>query len=202
MKSRVFVFVLIVALGAVALAACGGSKSKDQQASDLLNQGLQQHVDGKLDEAAATYREVLKKDPQNKFAFYNLGLIDQTQNKLQSAENNYRLALNIDPDYGPALFNLAIIRTAAGATQDAIDLYRHAIIVTPDPAGAHLNLGLLLRKAGQVPEGDAEVKLAIQLDPTLATRDVPDVPAPPPAATPGAGTTLTPRAAVTPTPAG
>ncbi len=200
MKRYASVFVI---LGVVALAmvACSDSKSKDEQATDLLNQALQQHVDGKFDEAAATYRKVLAKDPQNKFAFYNLGLIDQTQDKMQSAENNYRLSLNVDPDYAPALFNLAIVRAQAGDTAQAIQLYRHVVSVNANEAGAHLNLGLLLRQTGQAAEGDAEVTQAIQLDPSLAQRSgatAPSANSPTPGATPGPVTTVSAATSATP----
>src|SRR5438105_7429452 len=155
--------VLLVALAAVVMAvvACGSdTKPKDEQASDLLNRGLQAHVDGKLDEAAADYREVLNQDPQNKYAYYNLGVIDQATQRASSAENNYRLALGIDPDYEPALYNLAILRAQVGATLEAIDLYRHVLTVNDENANAHYNLGLLLRGAGDVAPGDAEVARA------------------------------------------
>ncbi len=179
--------VAAIALLSLATTGCGGSgKSSAQQASDILNQGLQAHVDGRIDEAAADYREVLKKDPNNKFAYYNLGVIDQAASRDASAENNYRLALNLDSEYGPALYNLAILRAKAGSTQEAMDLYRHAIVVDDTDASAHYNLGLLLRSAGQVAAGDLEVSKARGLDATLP---------PPPALATEAGATAVATAA-------
>ena len=114
MVAAALTVVAVVAVGALVAynASSDDGKSNETQATDLLSLGLQQHVDGKLDEAVATYREVLKKDPQNKFAYYNLGVIDQAANRYDAAENNYRLALGIDANYPPALFNLAIVRAA------------------------------------------------------------------------------------------
>ena len=181
------VLISAIVIGSVALASCGGdSKPKEEQASEILNRGLQAHVDGRLDEAATAYHDVIAKDPQDKFAYYNLGVLDQTANRLQSAENNYRLTLNIDPDYGPALYNLAIIRAQAGSAQEAMGLYRHVIKINDQDPSAHYNLGLLLRAAGEVTAGDAEVALARSLNPKLP---------PAPAITPSTETsapTLTP----------
>jgi tetratricopeptide (TPR) repeat protein len=150
--------------------ACGHKKSPAQLANDALQAGLQAQKAGNLQEAAADYREVLKQDPNNKFAHYDLALIDQTQGNNLSAEAGYQRALQIDPDFGPALFNLAIVETALGDTDQAVTLYRHVIELDQKNAGAHLNLGLLLRQLGQTKEAARELEIAVQLDPTLASR--------------------------------
>lgn len=156
----------------VGAAGCGGDqKTPQEEAAETLDRALQAHVDGKIDEASEGYRQVLVKDPQNKFAYYNLGLIDQRAGRPQAAEGNYRLALNSDPDYVPALYNLAILRANAGATQEAIDLYRHAIQVNPNFAPAHLNLGFLLRQTGQQAAGDAEINRALEIDPSIGQQN-------------------------------
>ena len=98
------------------------------------------------------------------------GLIDQTNGALASAESNYRLALSIDPQFVSALFNLAIVRHDLGDLKESIALYRQAIKVQPDYANAHLNLGFALIEAHQDVEGNAELKIAVQLDPSLASR--------------------------------
>jgi Tfp pilus assembly protein PilF len=162
----------------LAISACGTSVS-DEAAADLaLQAGLNAHRAGDLVAAAAFYREVLMHDPQNEFAYYNLGLIDHTNGDLIEAESNYRIAIGIDPNFAPALYNLAIVRQSAAASQEAVDLYRRVIAIEPANAGAHLNLGLLLRSLGQTEEGDAEVEVARQLDPSLGPSS--DASLPPP----------------------
>jgi tetratricopeptide (TPR) repeat protein len=154
-------------------AATGGVDAKTSAAAnDAVTKGLQAHAAGRLDEAAADYRQALALDPRNKFAVFNLGVIDQSQGRADSAENNYRLALQIDPNFTSALFNLAILRTAAGSTQEAIQLYRRVIAAEPNNAASHLNLGFLLLQTGQQADGNAELALAVQLDPNLAPRIV------------------------------
>lgn len=184
--------VAVLAFAAVASVACLGDKSSQEQASDILNRGLQAHADGRIDDAAAAYREVLQKDPQNKYAYYNLGLIEQTAGRDPTAENNYRLSLNVDPDYVPALYNLAILRTHLGSMAEAMDIYRHVLKLDDANSKTHYNLGLLLRAAGEQIAGDVEIAKARQLDPTLP---------PPPPVSP---VTDTPVAGATPanTPAG
>jgi Tfp pilus assembly protein PilF len=98
-------------LGLITGTGCAGStsaakpaaKTDAESVSQTLDRGLQAHVEGRLDDATAAYRQVLARDPGNKFALYNLGLIDQTAGRRDAAERNYRLALQTDPNYAPAL---------------------------------------------------------------------------------------------------
>ena len=159
--------------------AGSGTKSPALLAADELRAGLQDHIAGRLDEAAAHYRECTKYPRANKICLYNLGLVAQTQNRAPEAENYYRLSLVQDPNYAPAVFNLAIVRTNLGAIDDAIQLYRHYITLQPDDAGGHLNLGILLSQVGQTVAGDAEIARAMQLNPSISRP-------PAPAATDGA----------------
>jgi tetratricopeptide (TPR) repeat protein len=154
-------FVVLVA----SVAGCA-NKSDHDRAAEAVQAGLQAQQAGNLDEAAKQYREALGYDPQNKYAYYDLGVIDQVQGRPQSAESNYRLALTIDPDFTVALYNLAILRTDVDP-QEAITLYQHVVRIDRNWAAAHFNLGVLLRKVGKNAEGDAEVLIGTQLDPTL-----------------------------------
>jgi len=160
----------LLLIAVMAGAGCGGQLSDGEMASKALERGLQAHAAGRLDEAAAAYREVLVHDPQSTFAYYNLGLIEQTLDNPAAAEAYYRLALGIDSNFVSALFNLAILRNEAGATQEAIDLYRQVVALQPDHADAHFNLGLALRSVGQETEAQDEIDRAIELNPSLGAR--------------------------------
>lgn len=164
------------------VTGCGIGKSEAQQAAEALDQGLQAHVAGSLDQASNAYNECLKHEATNKLCLYNLGLIAQTQQRDVEAENFYRQSLQTDPAYAPSLFNLAIIRTNAGSMDEAAGLYREVIEIQPDNAAAHLNLGLLLLAQGQTALANAELTTAIKLDPTLTSR----IPSPTPTGAPTA----------------
>ena len=107
-------------------------------------------------------------EPSARFFDATPAYIAQTGGQASEAETQYRLALAIDPKYGPALYNLAILRAADGATADALKLYREAIAANGKDANAHFNLGLLLRKTGDTKRGDAEIALAVLLNPSLS----------------------------------
>ena len=167
----------------VTLVVLGASCSKEPRANGsptganaTLAAALRAHADGHLDEASGLYHRVLILEPQNKFAYYNLGLIAQTRGLVQDAEEAYEQTLAIDPRFEPALFNLAIVRTGLGKIRSAMDLYRQAITVDPNDARAHLNLGFLLLQSGRRVPGGHEFTVAVDLDPSLASRIPADVP--------------------------
>lgn len=181
LRGTVGVAILVLVVG---VAACGSSPpSEAKQASDALTAGLQAQTQGKNQEAIGDYNKVLAHDPKNKYAYYNLGLIDQLAGRNDSAEKNYRNALQIDPEFVSPLFNLAIIRTTPSPAE-AEALYRHVIAIQPNNAAAHLNLGFVLRTEGHKPEGDAELREAISIDPALASRAPDLAPKPAPAPSP------------------
>ena len=175
-----------LALGAVACSGDGadGSTGADkEQVRATLREALTAHADGDLDKAEELYRETLRLDPQNKFAYYNLGVIAQTQGDSERAISSYRDAIDIDPDFVPALFNLAILATETGDAHDAVGLYSHIVEVAPDDANAHLNLGFLLIDQGRAERGQRELDEAVRLDPSLAERITPQTGATGPVAT-------------------
>src|SRR5207247_6363306 len=176
-----FVRAALLAIGVLTAASSCGAGSSAGTASDALSRGLQAHLAGRLDEATVAYFETLRRDPRNKFAYYDLGQIAHISSRPVAAESYYRLALEIDPGFGPALFNLAILRVEAGSAQEAIDLYQTLLVANPDYAAAHYNLGVALRSIGKQREGDEELARAHRLDATLTPPA--SMPDPSPAAT-------------------
>jgi tetratricopeptide (TPR) repeat protein len=155
---------------AASVTACSSGPDEQDRAAATLQAALQAHQEGRLERAVDLYKEVIALEPTNKFAWYNLGLIHQKQGDNPAAEESYREAIAIDPEFVAALFNLAVLQTAMGAQQEAIALYRRVLEVQPQYAPAHLNLGFALIDAGERREGKDELALAVQIDPSLASR--------------------------------
>jgi tetratricopeptide (TPR) repeat protein len=90
-KMRSAIVLVLLVLPGLCVAACGDSTSTstpvEQSADDILDQGLRAHAEGRLNEAATAYHQVLVKDPTNKYAFYNLGLIQHTGGFSMAAES-------------------------------------------------------------------------------------------------------------------
>ena len=136
-------------------------------ADELLQQGLALHTAGKLDEATTYYKAVLKKDANNKFAYFNLGQIAQTRQQYDAAIEQYKLALKTDANFGPALYNIGLAYASKGDRTNAIANLRKANDVTPNSAPTLFNLGTLLVQDGKTDEGTKMIAQALTLDPTL-----------------------------------
>ncbi len=153
----------------MAMAGCGGQTGADA-AQAALARGLEAHRAGRTAEAIDAYREVLRLDPKNKFAYFNLGVAEQAAGRPAGAEALYRLALSLDPNFVPALLNLAIVRTEADDPTEAKNLYLRLIDLEPRNAEFHMNLGFLLLEEGEEDEGNREIRTALRLDPALRDR--------------------------------
>jgi tetratricopeptide (TPR) repeat protein len=163
-------FVLLLAV------SCGGEdQTEPELAREALDRGLAEQRAGDVEAAGEAYREVLRHDPDNAFAFYNLGVLAQADNRFTEAEENYRAALNSDPTFVRALYNLATVRYRLGAKLETVDLYQQVIELDPQNASAHLNLAFSLRDLGKVEEAAEEFGTAVQLQPQLVSRVPEDV---------------------------
>lgn len=125
---------------------------------------------GKLADAQADYLEIVKQNPVNYYAYYDLGLIYQQTNHDGAATVDYEKALLIEPNYEPALYNLATIESSSNPN-GAIDLYLQLQALRPKNGDAvAFNLGLLYLQTGNTKQGVAELRYAIKLTPSLASR--------------------------------
>jgi predicted O-linked N-acetylglucosamine transferase (SPINDLY family) len=120
---------------------------------------------GKLEEAAASYRRATVLDPRNAVFRNDLGNVLAEQGKLEEAIASYEKALEICPDYPEAHNNLANLYQMTGRLEEATAGYEKAIGLRPDYAEAHRNLGSLLYRQGRLPEAIASLQIAVSLNP-------------------------------------
>lgn len=102
--------------------------------------------------------------PQDAGAHFNLGVAYGAMgNSDEIAE--YRKALEIDPDLVLAYLNLGAALYSKGQYDEAIETYRQGIIVNPLIASLHYSLSVALQHQGQAQEAEAEMALALKIDP-------------------------------------
>jgi len=162
----------------------GEDTNNEQEATEAIDSGLALQASGDLAGAYAKYGEALELDADNKFALYNLAVVDYLQSNTGLAEQRYREVLEIDPDFQPALYNLAIVEQSLGNQRYALSLYQKAVQLNPGDANAHFNLALMLRAMGYTTDGNAQMRIARDLNPSLVDPGVPkggtDAPVKPP----------------------
>jgi len=120
---------------------------------------------GKLEEAAASYRKATALDPQNAAFQSDLGNVLAEQGKLGEAIACYQKALETCAEYAEAHNNLANLYQMTGRLEEAAAGYQKAISLRPDYAEAHRNLGSLFCRQGRLPEAIASLQSAVSLNP-------------------------------------
>jgi tetratricopeptide (TPR) repeat protein len=120
----------------------------EESADDLYEAALDFELAGRGDEARATYRAVLRRDPQRVGARINLGRLLHAAGRPGEAEALYRAALEQEPRNALAAFNLGVALEDQDRTVAAADAYRTAIAADVGYADAHFNLSRLLEAQG------------------------------------------------------
>jgi protein O-GlcNAc transferase len=123
---------------------------------------------GRLEDALAAYREVLRRDPNNASAHVDIGNVYQSQGEGAKAFESYQEAIRIDPEYAFAFSNVGATLNEEGLRDQAIAYCRRAIEIDPKFAIAHGNLAVALQAVGRYDESLAHHRLAIECDPNDA----------------------------------
>lgn len=129
------------------------------------NFGATLYNQGRIKEAIAHYREVVRIDPRNANVHYNLGLAYAEMGELQPAVAHYEDALRIDPDYPLAHNNLGIVLDRMGRFEEARVHYLKAIEMDPNSEKAHINLGVNLAAQGKYGQAIRQYRRVLDINP-------------------------------------
>jgi tetratricopeptide (TPR) repeat protein len=137
-----------------------GSFNRLQAAGSLIQQG-------KLDEAADLYEEILKRDPARTAAWIQLLYLARFLNRFDSqVDSLYASAVRLNPKI-PEFYNnygAAVLRQ--GRTDAAAVALRKAIELRPDYAEAHTWLAEILESQRRTAEALSEYQRALAADPS------------------------------------
>jgi predicted CXXCH cytochrome family protein len=105
--------------------------------------------------------------PEDAGAHFNLGIAyGATGNAEEISE--YKKALEIDPDLVPAYLNLGAALYNQGQYDEAIRIYQQGLEVNPLTASLHYSLSVALKHQGKAKDAEAEMALALKIDPKAA----------------------------------
>ncbi len=142
---------------------------REREAVRIFSQGLEQHRDGNLEEAARLYGQAIQLNQNFPDIYNNLGVALRALGKREASAACYQRSLALKPDHAGAYTNLGNVLRELGRLEVAAASHRRAVELDPGSADAHYNLGLALRDLG---ETEAALKC---FDETLALN--PDHPA-------------------------
>jgi predicted TPR repeat methyltransferase len=123
------------------------------------------HRAGRVEQAAATFREVLAKDPTNPDALHLLGGIAYQSGRPREAIGCYEQALLHRPSYAEAHYHLGLALEDLGRTEEAVGRYRSAVALKPGLTFAQYNLGVALKSQGKLDDATTCFQRVVELDP-------------------------------------
>lgn len=132
---------------------------------DLLRQGLDEHIAGRLDTAANLYGAALEAEPANVSALRCLGVLRSQQGDFQAALLLLQAAARFAPEM-PEVFNdLGSTLRQKGALEEAILAFNEAIRLQPAFSEAYFNRGLTFEMLGQPGCAMESYDMALQANP-------------------------------------
>jgi len=153
--------------GQIALAehralALSARHPKSAAALNLL--AMCQQGQGKLREAAATFRKILVLDPNIAELHFNLAAIYTQLNDAKAAMAGYRKALQLKPDFCVAHFNLGALLQQQNQLAEAAKHYQQAVQQQPGFFEAWANWGTVLQLRGDLQAAEQCYRKALALN--------------------------------------
>jgi SAM-dependent methyltransferase/tetratricopeptide (TPR) repeat protein len=110
---------------------------------------VRHHRAGRLDQAAAGYRDVLRRTPAHADALHLLGIIDAQQGRLPQAVQRLQEAARRSPRNAEIALNLGNALLAYGQGDKALDAYRASLALRPEFAEARAALLRAIERIGR-----------------------------------------------------
>ena len=145
-----------------------GSRGVSPEARAGLERGNAMRDQGRLDEAAAAYRDALRRDPGFAEAHNNLGSVLGRQGRNEEALAEISKALELAPNLPGAHNNMGILLALRGDTDQAARHFETVIRLDPRDTTAHFNLGLSLMGRGQNAEAIPHLEEVLRIEPGSA----------------------------------
>jgi tetratricopeptide (TPR) repeat protein len=127
-----------------------------------------EHRAGRVREAEAYCRQILRQQPQHVETLLLLARIAHESGRMPEAADLLRKVVGLRPNIPEAHSNLGTILAMSGNLDDAIMCFRAALLLRPDDPAFHNNLGNAFRGKKDVASAIAEYCQAIRLRPDYA----------------------------------
>lgn len=136
--------------------------------SNILQQAIALHQQGRLDAAETLYQQVLKIEPEHFDALQLLGVIARQSGDAELAVTRLRQAIIVDAQQAIAHGNLGAALQDLGLAEEALASYDRALLLKPDYAMAWNNRGNTLRSLGKLAAALHNYDKALEFNPRYA----------------------------------
>lgn len=132
--------------------------------SKELNQAIEYHRQGDLDEAARLYEALLESEPDHADALHLLGVIAHQKGDQAESERLVRQALERDPERGAFHCSLGNVHRARGEDDEALSCFEKAVELDPNLGEGYINLGSMQLARGELDQAETNFKMALVVD--------------------------------------
>ncbi|WP_047495514.1 FG-GAP-like repeat-containing protein [Terriglobus sp. TAA 43] len=127
--------------------------------------GVAMFQHGYLEQAAASFQQVVAARPNDAEGYYNLGTLSLRRNRFEEAKQYLQKTLSLKPDYPEAWNNLGMLAGQLGQMEEAIQNFRQSLVLRPGYATALVNLGNVYRRNRSFHEAEDYLTQALALQP-------------------------------------
>ena len=120
---------------------------------------------GYLEQAAASFQQVIAAKPDDAEAYYNLGTLYLRRNSFAEARRYLEQTVKLRPNYPEAWNNLGMVAAQEGQPGEAIRNFQQSLELKPDYVIALLNLGNFYRRQEAYGEAEKLLSRALELEP-------------------------------------
>jgi Flp pilus assembly protein TadD len=145
-----------------------GKLYQDEFQRNEFTYGVALFQHGYLDQAAASFKQVIAAKPDDAEAYYNLGTLDLRRNNLPEARQYLEKTVKLRPDYPEAWNNLGMIAAQQNQSDEAVRNFQESLRLRPGYSTALLNLGNLYRRQGDVVDSEKLLIRALEVEPENA----------------------------------
>jgi Flp pilus assembly protein TadD/peroxiredoxin len=143
----------------------GGTLYQDVFHRNDFTYGVAMFQRGYLEQAAASFKQVIAAKPQDPEAYYNLGTLYLRKNYLHEARQYLEQAVKLRSNYPEAWNNLGMAAAQEGQTKEAIRNLQQSLLLRPTYAIALANLGNVYRRQGNFEEAEKLLRRALEITP-------------------------------------
>lgn len=131
----------------------------------LLERATKAMNENRFVDAAASYREMIRIDPNDAIAYHYLGVALAKSGKRTEALESYEHSLQLDPNSAAVHYSIGVLLIQAGKQDRAIDHLLQATRLDPGLVSAHFQLANLLMREGKNEEAAGEYAVVVGVDP-------------------------------------
>ena len=134
---------------------------------ELIAQAAGHHRAGRLEEAEAIYREILRRDPRHLEALRLLALVAMSAEHHGQAEKLLQRAVEIAPDFLAAWIDLSRAQLERLDLEGALASIERAFNLNPRSASVHVNLANVQARSGRHDQAIETYRRTIELNPDM-----------------------------------